>query len=306
MYLCNHMLVMRVRLIEDIISGKRKVLEVADILWMSRQKVHKRKCRYINQWVEWLIPKKPWPKKWTNWNKIDKSIEDVVVRLARDHKLEWPMKLKMRLEDEEAIYINQSTVWRILKRRKIRYHQEYARPKKKPKLYTLDTPWREVQLDTSFPFWYQRKFVVYSAIDDCTRIVRAKAYTSANLENTIDFVKHLREKTLINIKAFRTDQWREFSKTFTQWLQTIWIEHKMNAPYHPQHNGKVERYHRTMKQEEIRNRPYLISIQEANYMLRQREKHYNEKRRHTGLWMNWLTPQQKLEKVSKNVTLILQ
>lgn len=300
------MLLMRIRLIEDILSKKRKVQEVADILWMSRQKVHKWKARYMNQWVEWLIPQKPWPKKWSSWNKLDRSIEDVIVRLARDHKSEWPMKLKMRLEEEEWVYINQSTVWRILKRRKIRYHEQYKRPKKKPKLYTLDKPWRELQLDTSFPFGYQRKFVVYSAIDDCTRIVWAKAYSAANLENSIDFVKYVREKTIIHIDCFRTDQGREFSKTFTEWLTTLGINHKMNAPYHPQHNGKVERYHRTMKQEEIGKRPYLISINEANYMLRQREKYYNENRRHTGLWMNWLTPKQKLEVMAKNVTLILQ
>lgn len=305
MYLCNEMLLMRIRLIEDIISWKRKVKEVAEILWLSRQKVSKWKARYISMWAEWLIPKKPWPKKWTAWNKLDEETEDLVVKIWKEHKFEWPVKLSMRLEDEYWVYVEQTTVWRVLKRRRIRYHREYKRQKKKPKLYTLDTPWREIQLDTSFPFWYQRKFVIYSAIDDCTRIVRSKVYDAANLENSIDFVNWLREKSLIQIKAFRTDQWREFAKTFTEYLWELWIEHKMNAPYHPQHNWKVERLHRTMNIEEVQYRPYLIEINEANYYLRHREKQYNENRRHTWLWMWWKTPIQKLKEVSRVKTVVV-
>jgi len=41
------------------------------------------------------------------------------------------------MKDECMIEIDQATVYRILKRRHIRYHTEYKRPKKKPKLYAL-------------------------------------------------------------------------------------------------------------------------------------------------------------------------
>lgn len=302
MGLCYTLIDMRVRMIEDILSKKRKVNEVAEIMGVSRKTIHQWKCKYKYHGPAWLVPRKPWPKKGTPWNRTKKEIEDTVIELARLHKKDWPKKLQMILYDEYWIKLDSTTVWRILKRRHTRYHEEYVRPKRAPKLYVLDTPWRELQVDTSFPFWRHRKVVIYSAIDDCTRKVYSKAYKRHTLSSTKKFMKELIERCPFQIKRIRTDQGREFSRTITKYLHRKWVEHVKNEAYHPEHNGKVERYHRTMKQEEISRWPYLISIHEANYMLRQRTAYYNTKRRHTGLWMNWMTPDQKL----KNVTLILQ
>jgi transposase-like protein len=102
--------------------------------------------------------------------------------------------------------MDQSTVYRILKRRKVRYYQMYEKPKKKPKLYTLGIPGMELQVDTCYPFGRHRKFVVYDAIDDCTRIVFSKVYENANLENTKKFIKELISRMPFSIKAIRTDQ----------------------------------------------------------------------------------------------------
>lgn len=306
MYLCHQMLVMRVRLLEDILSKKRKVEEVAEILWVTRKTVHKWKCRYTYYGVEWLVPKKPWPKRWTTWNRTANEIEKVVAKYAIEHKTLWPQRLSVKLVEHEWIKLDQSTIYRILKRRKIRYYKLYERPKKKKKLYVLDKPWRELQVDTSFPFGYHRKFVIYTAIDDCTRMVYAQAYERHTIDSTKKFMKELLKRCPFDVERIRTDQWREFSKTITAWLEERNIQHIKNEPYHPEHNGKVERYHRTMKEEEVSKWPYLIEIPEANYRLRQRTSYYNYERGHTGLWMNGSTPMKRVESFLKNVTLILQ
>jgi transposase len=50
----------------------------------------------------------------------------------------------MRLEEECGIKIDQSTIYRILKRRNIRYYEDYSKEKRKykqkAKLYVLDNP----------------------------------------------------------------------------------------------------------------------------------------------------------------------
>ena len=297
---------MRIRMIEDIIAKKRKVKEVVEILWVSRKTIHKRKCRYTYYGEVWLLPRKSWPKRWTCWNRTKKDVEEKVMEYGNKYKKEWPVRLSMRLEEECNIDIDQSTVYRILKRRNIRYYEDYSKQKKerkkKTRLYVLDSPWREVQVDTSFPYWRSRKFVIYSAIDDCTRKVYSKAYRRHWLNSTKRFILELRRRVGYRIETIRTDQWSEFSSSITDWLLARGIHHIKNAAYHPEHNGKVERYHRTMKEEAISKWHHEIWIHEANYMLRHWMAHYNRKRRHTWLWMNWLTPEQKL----KNVTLILQ
>lgn len=306
MALCYSMIEMRIRLIKDIMKKKRKVTEVAEIMWVSRKTVHKRKCRYKYYWEVWLLPRKSWPKRWTCWNRTKKEIEEKVMEYGHRYKKEGPVRLSMRLEEECNITIDQSTIYRILKRKNIRYYNDYSKERKKRKkknrLYVLDSPWREVQMDTSFPYWRSRKLVIYSAIDDCTRKVYSKAYRRHWLNSTKKFIADLRRESGYLIETIRTDQGSEFSSKISLHLEARWIRHIKNEAYHPEHNGKVERYHRTMKEEAISKWNSKIWVWEANYQLRHRMAYYNRKRRHTGLWMNWLTPEQKL----KNVTLILQ
>jgi putative transposase len=297
---------MKLWIIESILRKETGVQEAAKMLWVSRKTIHKWKWRYTHYGAAGLIPEKPWVKVGSHtWNRVSDEIEKEVVRLSWIYKREWPQKLADRL-CVEGICIDQSTVYRIMKRKNVRYHEEYVKEKKKTKLYTLETPWEELQMDTSYPYGRHRKFVIYSAIDDCTRIVYTRAYENANLENTKDFMEYILSHRKSKVSRIRTDQWREFSKTITIWLKERWIEHVKNEPYHPEHNGKIERYHRTEYEEEVRHRPYLISIQEANYMLTQYAQYYNYERKHRWLGMGWLTPYEKLKKCAWNVTLILQ
>ena len=243
---------------------------------------------------------KPWPKKWKAYNKTLEETEEVVSLLWMKYKKEWPARLKMRLDDM-WIVMDQTTVYRILKRRNIRYHQWYEKEKKQRKIYALGIPWMELQMDTWYPFGYHRKFVIYSAIDDCTRIAYSKAYENANIENTKSFINELIKRYPFSIVSIRTDQWREFSKTITKYLEDLNINHIKNEPYHPEHNWKIERYHFTENTWEVINWPYLISIEEANYMLRNWLSYYNFCRPHTGYGMKKLTPRAKYLKTKDKI-----
>lgn len=281
------------QLIEDIIKKKRKVREVADILKVSIRCINKRRCRYEYNGIEGLMRWKPWPKQWSPYNKTRETTEEVVALLAMKYKQEWPKTLKIRLESKFDIHLNQSTIYRILKRRKVRYYNEYVKEKHNRKLYSLALPWQEIQVDTWYPFGRHRKFVIYSAIDDCTRITYSKAYENANIENTKLFINELIRRYPFAIISIRTDQWSEFSKTITAYLEKLHINHIKNEPYHPEHNWKIERYHKTENNWEVKNRPYLISIEEANYMLWNWLSFYNFCRSHTGIGMENLTPRAK-------------
>ena len=48
------------------------------------------------------------------------------------------------------------------------------------------------------------------------------------------------------LKVLRTDNGLEFEGEVQQWIQQLGITHQRSAPYSPQQNGKVERWHRTM------------------------------------------------------------
>lgn len=111
-----------------------------------------------------------------------------------------------------------------------------------------DIPGRELQVDASFPWGYQKKVVIFTAIDDASRVVYSSLFENHNESSTLTFLSELISKVPFPIRAIRTDQGREYSKKVQDFLTRNHIEHNKNPAYTPQHNGKVERYHRTMKE----------------------------------------------------------
>lgn len=287
------MIQLRIDKLQKILQKEITVVEVASELLVSRKTVHKRIQRYKKRWEEWLYPKKPWPKHWSPRNKTPRDIEQIVIDLAKEFRFKWPITIWDILEDEYNIKLHPITIFRILKRNNVRYHDHYKRYKRPAKLYSLWIPWKEVQLDVSFPMWYDEWVIVYDAIDDCTRIVKTRAYENRNIVNSISFVRYLLSRVTFTVSAIRTDNGCEFGKKFSEFLESIWINHIKNSPYTPEENWKIERYHRTWKDEDINYWWHNMSIDDANYRLSLWEHYYNYKRKHRWLWMNGLTPIQK-------------
>ncbi|MBT7703198.1 transposase [Candidatus Peregrinibacteria bacterium] len=149
-------------------------------------------------------------------------------------------------------------------------------------------------MDVCLPFGRARKERVFDAIDDCSRFVYAKIMPNHTQASSIRFVNELILAMPCTIKAIRTDYGSEFSQAFTNHLASLGIEHRKNAPYTPQHNGKIERYHRTFKEKETFFWPFYDSVDDLNYRLKLWLNHYNFKMRHGGLNMHRLTPAQKV------------
>ena len=76
------------------------------------------------------------------------------------------------------------------------------------------------------------------------------------------------------------------SGDLAEWLDNKKIEHIRGAPYHPQTQGKIERWHQTLKNRILLNKYYLPrELEEQIYAF---VENYNNKRLHEGL--NNLTP----------------
>ena len=71
------------------------------------------------------------------------------------------------------------------------------------------------------------------------------------------------------------------SRQFNDYLRLVRIRHIVASPYHPQTNGKIERYHRTIKGE-IKLIPYDMPS-ELKKAIRTFIEYYNYRRYHEGL-----------------------
>lgn len=309
MYTSYQMIMLRKKLLDKVLAREMKIKDAAFLLDTRRETVSRWLAKYKFDGLTGITPKKPGPKNGTAHNRTKTNIEDEIILIAEEN----PFKGPEWIADQLSYTLHPTTVYRILKRRSVRYGPHYRHKRRKKKRYCLDRPGRELQVDVCFPFGRARDEVVYDAIDDCSRWVFAKVMPNASKFTTIKFFTELIKRVPFRIEAIRTDQGSEFSTNISIWLAKQGIKHHRNPPYTPQHNGKIERYHRTFRENECYMWPFKATSEELNYRLSLWLKYYNYQKKHGGLGMNKLTPVQKLlfvfmgeELYPKNVTRMLQ
>jgi hypothetical protein len=87
------------------------------------------------------------------YNKTSLYLEEKICTLARQMPEMGTRELAWRIESITGEGIDQSTIYRILKRNKVRYTRDTEHVRRKSlKRYSLEIPGQEVQLDVCFPF----------------------------------------------------------------------------------------------------------------------------------------------------------
>ena len=266
----------------------------AKLLLMHPNAFSRLKNRYVKEGISALVPRKPGPNSGKMAvNRTPEDVEDKVVAVSLRYPYLGPLPLSDRLSEQFGVKLNSATIWRILKRTKTRYTREYKRWKQEPKLYCLETPGIELQMDACYPYGRDRKIAEFDAIDDCSRHVYGKIYDVENDRNAIDFVKNLISNAPFRIQRIRVDN--RYGQQFHSFCQYIGLEVIYNDPYTPKQNGKIERFHKTVKRELFwRYCSFQDSIELLQYKLTQYLQHYNYRRKHGGYGMNRLTPAQKI------------
>ena len=293
-------IMLKKKIIDSCIARNMLCKDGAKLLSMHEKAFLRLKNRYIEDGIPALVPRKPGPKgNTTPVNRTSEDIEDIVIALALRYPYYGPIQLAEELDKQAKIILSSTTIWRILKRTKTRYTREYKRWKQEPKLYCLDNPGQELQMDACYPYGRSRPIAQFDAIDDCCRYVYGKIYHTENDSNAIDFVKNLINNAPFQIKSIRVDN--RYGKRFQSFCEYVGIELIYNDPYTPKQNGKIERFHKTVKRELYwRHCSFKDNAELLQYKLTQYLKHYNYDRKHSGYGMNRLTPIQKLAKATLN------
>lgn len=279
-----------------IINKEASVTAVAEELSVTRQTVYIWKMRYERFGMDGLM--KPRKKRTdTPHNKTSPEIDQLVINIALTYWTDGVEALSDHLARLYNLTLNPTTVYRILRREGIRYSEHQPRTTKrwKIKLYSHDTPGLELQMDTKYPFGYKQGRVIYTIIDDASRWVYAWTYTTANALNTLDFIKRVQAHAPFHMQKIRTDQGSEFRALSVQaYLREHGIEHRLNTPYCPEENGKIERFHRTLNEKCVVGMYPKDSLDTLQYKLTLFLQYYNYQKRHRGLGMEGMTPMKKI------------
>ena len=82
------------------------------------------------------------------------------------------------------------------------------------------------------------------------------------------------------------------AKDFKEFIRLCGMTQVKTSPYYPQSNGKLERYHRTIKGTCIRVKTPL-SLEDAQRVVEEFVTYYNHERLHSAI--AYITPKDKLE-----------
>jgi len=88
------------------------------------------------------------------------------------------------------------------------------------------------------------------------------------------------------------------AKDFKEFIRIAGMTHVRTSPYYPQSNGKIERWHKTIKTECIRP-GVLLSLADAREVIASYINHYNSVRLHSSI--GYVTPKTKLNGLEKKV-----
>jgi transposase InsO family protein len=106
-----------------------------------------------------------------------------------------------------------------------------------------------------------------------------KVYEKHNQVTSNDFVDHVIDKFSFRIHTIQTDNGHEFQSKFHWHLLDHGINHLFIKRGRPQHNGKVEKFHRTDKREFYQLLDYKDDV-DLSEKLNDCEQFYNLNRPH--------------------------
>ncbi len=111
-------------------------------------------------------------------------------------------------------------------------------------------------------------------------------------DEVVDYVRCWSDKTGIKARIISDNGPQFISKDFKKFIRISGMTYVKTSPYYPQSNGKLERYHRTIKSTCIRVQTPL-SLQDVRNIVADFVDHYNTRRLHSAIC--YITPKDKLD-----------
>ncbi len=225
------------------------------------------------------------------WNRIPDHVRGQIVNLALEYPDESPRQLTYRFIDDKAYFVSESSVYRILKGYDLIESPAFEVITAKNK---FDNPTKRVnemwQTDfTQFLVVDWGWYYLSTVLDDYSRYILAyKLSPTMNAQDAEDTLKIALAKAEIDkVKVYHkprllSDNGPAYhSADLAQFLKERRIDHIHGAPYHPMTQGKIERWHRSMKNV-IKLQNYY-SPSELERAIAEWVKYYNNQRYHESL-----------------------
>jgi transposase InsO family protein len=275
-----------IRLVEESTISARRTLQE---LGVPRSTFYDWYRKYREGGYDGLADRPPRSRRF--WNRIPAEVKAKVVDIALEYPDKSPRQLAWHITDSEHYFISESSVYRILKSYDLITSPAFIVMSAKDK---FQHPTRRVNelWQTDFTYfkitgwgWY----FLSTVLDDYSRyIVTWKLFTTMSAEDVKETLDQALTKTGVQqVKVKHRPRLLSdngpcyISKELGDYLDKLEIRHTRGAPYHPMTQGKIERYHRSLKN--VVNLDNYYFPWELEQEIAKFVEYYNHERYHESL-----------------------
>jgi transposase InsO family protein len=238
-----------------------------------------------------MIPRDHW---------LTPAERQAIVDFHAQYPLEGYRRLTFMMLDRNVVACAPASVYRVLKAngliggRKGKLSQKglgFQQPTRPHEHWHIDVSY----LNIAGTFYY-----LCSVIDGYSRAI---VHWELRESMTSDHVQLVLQKAIechpdVTPRVVSDNGPQFLARDFKDYIRITGMTHVRTSPYYPQSNGKIERWHGTMKQECIRPKTPL-NVDDARRALKSWIQHYNDVRLHSAI--GYITPADKLAGKEKQI-----
>ena len=263
--------------------------QTLDILGIPRTTFYRWYERYRCDGKAALQDKAPHPTR--VWNRIPDAVRDRLITLALDQPELSPRELAVTFTDTAGYFVSESSVYRLLKAHDLITSPAFivmkAASEFKDQPSAINQQW---QTDFTYLKVIGWGWMYLSTIlDDFSRYVVAwklcTGMTSHDVTETLELALQASgcdQAEVVQKPRLLSDNGSSYvSNELADWLSDNGMSHVRGAPYHPQTQGKIERWHQTLKNRILLEHYFLPGDLEKQ--IEAFVDHYNHRRYHESL-----------------------
>ena len=217
-----------------------------------------------------------------------------IVKFAESYPLEGYRRLAFMMIDANVVAVSPSSVYRVLRDAGLLNRWNPKRSQKGTGFRQPAGPHKHWHVDVSYVNLKGTFYYLCCVLDGYSRFIvhfdLRESMTEVDIEQILERARENHPGVRPRIISDNGPQF--IAKDFKSFIRLTGMTHVRTSPAYPQSNGKLERFHRTLKNECIRRRTPL-SLAEAKRFVHEYVHYYNEERLHSAI--EYVTPRTKLE-----------
>ena len=237
----------------------------------------------VNEHNGW-VPRDFWLESWE---------KEAIIGFHWKNPLEGYRRLTFMMLDAEVVAVSPSSVWRVLQQAGLLSRWKGKSSRKGSGFEQPLEPHQHWHVDVSYINLSGTFYYLCSVLDGCSRLLvhwdLRESMKEADIEMILERAKEKHPEARPRIISDNGPQF--IARDFKEFIRISGMTHVRTSPFYPQSNGKIERWHKSLKRECIRPLTPL-TLEDARRLIQSYVDHYNTVRLHSAI--GYVTPQDRI------------